>query len=182
MRRAALVFSAVLVLLVPCAASGQHNIRVGSDLDYWDDLRVSPNSLPDIGANSPQHVVVSGDGSATSGIAASFNGSTSDGTIAHYADLDAASISIAAWIKVGASGRNEIIDRDGADGYELFTSGADMVFSPGGGTAVAGATDVIVNSAGFAFTEMLSGKPSALVRSAAGVMPEMTNSATPPPG
>ena len=77
--------------------SGGSIKSVGSSV-LWDDLKVNPTSGSVIGAVSPDYKIISTDGSASSGVGYHFNGSTSEGHINYYSDLNTSNMSIALWI------------------------------------------------------------------------------------
>jgi len=65
-------------------------MQANGDATTWDDLRVSPNSLPNLGAQSPKHVVIANDGeSGTTGDSIGFDGSTQYATLPDNAEMDA---------------------------------------------------------------------------------------------
>lgn len=104
----------------------------------WDDLRVSPNSLPSLGVGSPTHVIVRDNGAITDSTAGIFNGTSSYATVPDYAALDAASMSVAMWIKMDDIGTMEIVDRNGTGGWEFYIVDDELIFSPDGDIAVNG--------------------------------------------
>ena len=95
----------------------------------WDDLRVSPNNAPNLGANIPIPEIVANDGSATDGSAFEFNGSTSKGEVADYAALDIQIMSLAMWIKPDTVQNIELIDRDMSGGFEFYVDNGRLYFS-----------------------------------------------------
>jgi len=69
-------------------------------VEAWDDLRVNPSSIPEIGATSPEKVIYKTDGSATSGHAVEFDGINQYGKVLDYSDLDSSgNYTIEIWLK-----------------------------------------------------------------------------------
>jgi len=118
----------------------------------WTDLRVNPLTLPELGANPSVRKIIANDGSATTGSAFEFNGSTSNGTIAYYSALDVSSMSIAIWINPDDVSQEELMDRNTAGGFEFYISNGRLIFSPNGSvsaqtsrnTLIAGETQLAV--------------------------------------
>jgi len=125
------------------------------DATTWDDLRVSPNNAPNLGVNLPIPTIVSNDGTARSGTAGEFNGSSSKGVVPYYAALNVTDLSIALWVKADSVQSREILDRNMQDGYELYIDNGRLYFSLTGvgrvstdaNSIIAGSTHFIVVSA-----------------------------------
>jgi len=125
------------------------SLKSNETASLWDDLRVFPNSLPLIGANSPQHTIIANDGVITSGNSMSFDGSNDNGTVAYFAGMDTNELTIAMWTKGDTITQNELLDRDVAGGFELYMNGGNLVFAPIGTSTVSSSGGLIVGAKQF---------------------------------
>jgi len=116
------------------------------DATTYDDLQVNINSLPLLGARSPERVIVANDGTSTTGQSMDFDGNTAYGTVPYYAGMDTADLTLAVWTNADTTSDNELIDRDVAGGFELYVNNGDLTFAPTGGTSVT-ANGVIITGA-----------------------------------
>jgi len=127
--------------------SKDEGVKLVGETTCWDDLRVSPSSLPLIGSRPPSFEVVGNDGTATTGNAFEFNGSSSLGEVAYYSDMDVTSLSIAVWLHPDSIGSMEIMDRDASGGFEFYVSNGRLTFSVDGtGTAATSVNSVVVGA------------------------------------
>ena len=93
-------------------------IELQGTATVYDDIRIIPNSLPLIGANPPEHKIIANDGTATTGTAGEFNGSSSKGEVPDYSALDVTSMSVAMWINADSAQNRELMDRDMSGGLD----------------------------------------------------------------
>ena len=115
----------------------------GHHESVWDDLMVFPNNLQDIGANSPTSIIVANDGSATTGTAGYFDG-TAYGIVPNYAALDTQTMSLSVWTNMDNTSQNEIVDRNGDNGFEFYVNSGQLYFSINGFGSVSTPSNTIV--------------------------------------
>jgi len=105
------------------------SVRLAGDATCFDDMRVSPNSLPLIGSNPPTHKIVANDGVVGTGNSMHFDGVDDKGTVADYAALDVdtnGDLSGSFWTKP-YSNTGPIIYR--GNYFEVAQNYADLVIS-----------------------------------------------------
>ncbi len=101
---------------------------VGATEFVWDDLRISPTTLPSIGARSPEHKVVANDGTSSStSNAIVLDGNNDYTTVGDYPALDVTEMTIEGWYKPVSSGSYELLDRD--SNFEFYMSGGQLQFT-----------------------------------------------------
>ena len=106
------------------------------DATTWDDLRVSPNGIPNLGANIPTPEIVANDGVVGVGNAMEYDGANDSGTVPYYSAMNTSNLTIAMWTKADTVTTNELLDRNGTGGFEFYMSNGNLTFSPVGGSTV----------------------------------------------
>jgi len=108
--------------------------------EVWDDLRVNPANVSEIGARSPERVIYKTDGSSGSSYAIQLNGSTQYGEVLDYDNLDTSpgNYSIEFWTKPEGS-LGMMLYRDGY--FEISKQNNSLVVS------IANSWDIWVSNA-----------------------------------
>jgi len=127
------------------------SLKSVGDSILWDDLKTNPTTAPSIGSNIPNYEVIMNDGSASTGTAFEFNGSTSNGVVPYYSDLNVNNMSISLWIKPVNAKNRELVDRAGNNGFEFYIENKRLGFAIDGShskrtdknSIVAGATQFV---------------------------------------
>jgi len=123
------------------------SLRKAGTAIVYDDLRVNPNALPQVGSNPPTYEVVANDGNTSIGYAMDFDGSSAYGTINYYSAMDTQNLTIAMWVKADTINSNELIDRNGSGGFECYMNSGAIKFAINGSNVVTTPNNVIVAGA-----------------------------------
>ena len=142
---------------------GEDGIQLYNDATQWDDLRVSPNGLPQLGSNPPiPEIVTTSEPIVTTAYSIAMDGSNGKGLVPYYSDMNTGNLSINFWM-VANDNNIEFIDRNAtSDGFELYHTSNRIYFKPGKGSSDAPKTDYnsIVNGGKYMVTVTCSNQSS----------------------
>ena len=80
--------------------TGENSLMLDGDATTWDDLRVSPTTIPELGAASPSKVIIATDGNAGTGYSRKYNGTDTYSTCANYSAIETTQdLTISLWFK-----------------------------------------------------------------------------------
>ena len=122
-------------------------VKLNGEATVYDDIPCYITSRNLVGGNQPSLEVVATDGNVNVTYAVQLDGGDDNLTCPDYSALDTQTLSISAWIKPDSAGNYEIIDRNMSSGFEFYTSGGKLHFSPTGNSIASTDAGVIVGGA-----------------------------------